>query len=143
MLITFGMIKGTLIKTTFFPTIAFDSFNVNVAFTPGSGEKRTSEYLERFEEAIWEVNDEIKEEYADSNDFVTFAFRSVGSAFDGEENGAHAGNVSVLMRDMEGAPLSTFEIASRVREKLVKFLRLQNIPLEEGIDGEVLYQLVY
>ena len=39
-LITFGMIKGTLIKTTFFPSIAFDRFTVNVAFTPGSGEKR-------------------------------------------------------------------------------------------------------
>lgn len=118
MLITFGMIKGTLIKTTFFPTIAFDSFNVNVAFTPGSGEKRTAKYLERFEKAIWEVNEEIKEEYADTNDFVTFAFRSIGSAFDGEERGAHAGNVSVLMRDMEGAPLSTFDIASRVRKKI-------------------------
>ncbi len=118
MLITFGMIKGTLIKTTFFPTIAFDSFNVNVAFTPGSGEKRTAEYLERFEKSIWEVNEEIKEEFADTNDFVTFAFRQIGSAFSGEENGAHAGNVNVLMRDMEGAPISTFEIAARVRDKI-------------------------
>ncbi|MBU0475350.1 MAG: efflux RND transporter permease subunit [Bacteroidetes bacterium] len=117
-LITMGMIKGTLIKTTFFPTIAFDSFNVNVAFTPGSGEKRTAEYLERFEKSIWEVNEEIKEEFADSKDFVTFAFRSVGSAFDGEENGAHAGNINVLMRDMEGAPISTFDIAARVRDKI-------------------------
>jgi len=117
-LITLGMIKGTLIKTTFFPTIAFDSFNVNIAFTPGSGEKRTAEYLERFEKSIWEVNSKIKQEFADSNDFVTFAFRVVGSAFNGEENGAHAGNINVLMRDMEGAPISTFEIAARVREKI-------------------------
>jgi len=116
--ITLGLINGAFIKTTFFPTIAFDSFNVNIAFTPGSGEKRTAEYLERFEKSIWEVNDEIKQEFADSNDFVTFAFRSIGNAFNGEENGAHAGNINVLMRDMEGAPISTFEIASRVREKI-------------------------
>jgi len=120
MLITIGMIKGAFIRTTFFPTVAFDSFNVNVAFTPGSGEKRTTEYLERFEKSIWEVNEEIKEEFADTNDFVTFAFRSVGTAFNGEENGAHAGNVNVLMRDMEGAPISTFEIAARVRDKIGK-----------------------
>lgn len=117
-LITIGMINGTLIKTTFFPTIAFDSFSVNIAFTPGAGEKRTAEYLEKFEKVIWEVNEEIKEEFADSNDFVTFAFRSIGNAFNGEEIGAHAGNINVLMRDMEGAPLSTFDIATRVRKKI-------------------------
>jgi len=117
-LITIGMINGTLIKTTFFPAIAFDSFSVNIAFTPGAGEKRTAEYLEKFEKVIWEVNEEIKEEFADSNDFVTFAFRSIGNAFNGEEIGAHAGNINVLMRDMEGAPLSTFDIATRVRKKI-------------------------
>ena len=117
-LITMGMINGAIIRTTFFPAIAFDMFNVNIAFTPGSGEKRTAEFLEIFDKTIWEVNDELKEEFSDTNNFVTFTFRSIGSAFDGQENGAHAGNVAVLMRDMEGAPLSTFEIAARVRDKI-------------------------
>ncbi len=117
-LITMGMIKGTLIKTTFFPSIAFDMFNVNVAFTPGSGEKKTAEYLEKFDKVIWDVNEELKEEFADTNDFITYTFRSIGNAFNGQEAGSHAGNVSVLMRDMEGAPLSTFDIAARVREKI-------------------------
>lgn len=117
-LITVGMFKGAFIKATFFPSIAFDMFNVNVAFTPGSGEKQTAEFLEQFDKIIWEVNDELKEEYADSNDFVTYTFRAIGNAFDGQEIGAHAGNVSVLMRDMEGAPISTFEIAAKVREKI-------------------------
>jgi len=117
-LITFGMISGTLIKTTFFPSIAFDMFNVNIAFTPGAGEKQTAEFLEVYDNLIWEVNDELKEEFSDTNDFVTYTFRSIGSAFDGQENGAHAGNVTVLMRDMEVAPISTFEIAARVRDKI-------------------------
>ena len=117
-LITVGMINGALIRTTFFPTIAFDMFNVNIAFTPGAGEKQTAEFLERYDKTIWDVNDELKEEFADTNNFVTYTFRSVGSAFDGQENGAHAGNVTVLMRDMEGAPISTFEIAAKVRDKI-------------------------
>ena len=117
-LITIGMIKGTIIRTTFFPTVAFDMFAVNVAFTPGSGEKHTANYLEKFDKLIWETNDELKEEFADTNDFVTFTFRSVGNAFNGQEVGAHAGNVNVLMRDMEGSPISTFEIAARVRDKI-------------------------
>ncbi len=119
-LITLGMINGTLIKTTFFPSIAFDRFSVNIAFTPGSGEKRTAEYLEKFDKIIWDVNTELKEEFSDTNNFVTFTFRSIGNAFSGQEVGAHAGNVSVLMRDMEGAPISTYEIAARVRNKIGK-----------------------
>jgi len=58
-LITAGMIQGTLIRTTFFPSIAFDFFAVDLAFTPGSGEKQTFEYLKNFEEKIWEVNEEM------------------------------------------------------------------------------------
>ncbi|MCF6269646.1 MAG: efflux RND transporter permease subunit [Melioribacteraceae bacterium] len=117
-LITFGMISGTIIKTTFFPSIAFDRFSVNIAFTPGSGEKQTVKFLEHFDNIIWDVNAELMEEFSDTNDFITFTFRSIGNAFNGQEVGSHAGNVSVLMRDMEGAPLSTYEIAARVRDKI-------------------------
>ena len=53
MIITFGLIGGQFIKTTFFPRMEFDSFNINVAFTPGSGEKQTMAYLERFDKAVW------------------------------------------------------------------------------------------
>lgn len=118
MFITLGMINGTLIKTTFFPSIAFDMFNVNIAFTPGSGEKQTAKFLEKYDNIIWDVNNELKEEFADTNDFITYTFRSIGSAFDGQETGAHAGTIAILMRDMEGAPISTFDIAARVRDKI-------------------------
>ncbi len=116
--ITVGMIQGTLIRTTFFPSVTFDFFAVNLAFTPGSGEKQTFEYLKDFEEKIWQVNEEIKEEFADTNDFVTFTFLSVGNAFQGQEIGSHAGTINVSLRDMEGAPLSSFDISSRVRQKI-------------------------
>ncbi len=117
-LITMGMIKGTIIRTTFFPSITFDFFSVNLAFTPGAGEKQTLNYLKDFEEKIWEVNKELKEEFADSNDFITYTFLSVGSAFSGQETGAHAGEITVMLRDMEGAPLSSFDISSRVKRKI-------------------------
>lgn len=116
--ITAGMFQGTLIRATFFPSITFDFFSVNLAFTAGEGEKQTYAFLREFEENIYEVNEEIKEEFADTNDYVTFTFLSVGSAFNGQENGTHAGSIMVMVRDMEGAPLSSFDIVSRVREKI-------------------------
>ncbi len=117
-LITMGMIMGTVIQTTFFPSIAFDAININVAFVPGSGERKTMEYLERYDRAVWEVDSELMEEFGDTNHYVTFSFLTVGNAFDGQENGAHAGNMFILLRDMEGAPVSSFEISSRIREKI-------------------------
>ncbi|MCB9248361.1 MAG: efflux RND transporter permease subunit [Ignavibacteriales bacterium] len=72
--VTIGLIQGTLIKTTFFPSVAFDMFSVNIAFTPGSGEKQTSEYLESFDSSIAEVEKELEEEFADTNKFITYTF---------------------------------------------------------------------
>ncbi|MBI9070385.1 MAG: efflux RND transporter permease subunit [Melioribacteraceae bacterium] len=117
MIITAGMFSGQLIRTTFFPAITFDFFNVNVAFTPGSGEKQTNEFLLGFEKAIWEVNDDLMEEFSDSA-YITYTFNSIGSSFNGQESGSHAGNIFVMLRDMEGASVSSFDIVSRVREKI-------------------------
>lgn len=117
-LITLGLFNGGVIKATFFPSIPFDFFNVNIAFTPGSGEARTLEYLKRFEDAIWEVNDDLMEEYNDTANFVDYTFIGMGYAFDGNETGSHAGNLFVLLRNLEDTPVSSFEIVNRVAEKI-------------------------
>lgn len=118
LIITFGLFKGGIIKTTFFPNIPPDDFNVNIAFTPGEGEKQTYEYLLKFEKLIWEVNDDLKKDYNDTANFVNYTFLSMGSSFDGQESGSHAGHISVNIRNMEGSEMSSFDIASRVREKI-------------------------
>ena len=46
-MITVGLFGGGFIKSTFFPSIPFDQFNVDIAFKPGSGEKQTLEYLKK------------------------------------------------------------------------------------------------
>ncbi len=116
-LITVGLFKGEFIKATFFPNIPFDMFNIDIAFKPGDGEKQTEEYLKRFEAAVWEVDKELMEENNDSS-YIRTLFKFTGSAFNGNENGSHAGNIMIFMRNMENAPISTFDIADKVREKI-------------------------
>ena len=91
--ITLGLIGGQFIKTTFFPRMEFDSFNINIAFTPGSGEKQTMEYLEKFDSIVWVVNEELMEEYEDTIPIIENSIIQLGSAFGGAERGAHAGSV--------------------------------------------------
>jgi len=117
-MITVGLFQGGQIKSTFFPAIPFDFFNVNLAFTPGSGEKQTYEYLQVFENAMWELNEEIKEEFDYPEGVLNYTFISMGNAFNGKETGAHSGNIFVLLRNLEDAPLSSFEIVERLRNKI-------------------------
>ncbi len=117
-IITVGLFGGGKIQATFFPAIPFDQFTAELAFKPGSGEAQTLKYLQVIDDAIWEVNDELKEELNDSADFVNYSFVSTGSAFNGMENGSHAGNVFVLLRDLENTGTSSYEIVTRVQKKI-------------------------
>lgn len=117
-LITMGLLMGGHIKTTFFPMVDFDSFELNIAFTPGDGEKQTKQFLSRFEKAIWEVNDELTKELGLEENLIERVRSSIGSSFSGQESGAHAGHIDVYPIDLEGIELSGFDIANRVRQKI-------------------------
>ncbi|MEN8156187.1 MAG: efflux RND transporter permease subunit [Bacteroidota bacterium] len=118
MLITAGLFMGGQIKWTFFPMVDFDNFTLNVAFTPGNGEKQTLEFLEQFEKAIWEVNDDIVEELGLDHNIIERTSKRLGSAFSGQERGAHAGSINVYPVDLEGYPLSGRDISTRVSRKI-------------------------
>lgn len=115
-IITAGLIGGQIIKTTFFPRMEFDDFNINIAFTPGSGEKQTLEYLNRFDSIVWVVNDELMEKYNDTIPFIESSIVNLGSGFSGAESGAHTGNVDVSPRSSEETGVSSFEIISMIRQ---------------------------
>ena len=118
--ITVGLFMGGLIKFTYFPSIPFDQFNVDIALTPGTGEQITLRHLQRLDDAIWEVDRDLMEEFNDTTHFINYTFVSTGAAFNGQETGGHAGNIFVLLRDLEGAPVNSYEIVNRVREKAGK-----------------------
>ncbi len=119
-LITMGLFMGGHIRNTFFPMVDFDSFTLNVAFTPGDGEKQTLDFLEQFENAIWEVSDEITEEMGLDEPIIERTSKRLGSAFDGQERGAHAGSINVYPIDLEGYDISGREISTRVSQKIGK-----------------------
>ncbi len=117
-LITAGLFMGGQIRSTFFPSIDFDNFTLNVAFTPGDGERQTLEFLDRFETAIWEVNDELVEEMGLDNNIIERTSKRLGNAFNGQERGAHAGSINVYPIDLEGLDISGREISTRVSRKI-------------------------
>jgi multidrug efflux pump subunit AcrB len=119
-LITMGLFMGGHIRNTFFPMVDFDQFTLNVAFTPGDGERQTLEFLDRFEAAIWEVNDEISEEFGLDENIIERTSKRLGSSFSGQERGAHAGSINVYPIDLEGYDISGRDISTRVSRKIGK-----------------------
>jgi multidrug efflux pump subunit AcrB len=132
-LITIGLLRGGLINVTIFPSIPFDQFNVNIAFKPGTGEQKTLEYLDRFDKIIWEVNADLMKEKNDTSNFVNFTFVSTGSAFNGQEKGSHAGNILVLLRDLENTDVSSNEIVIRIRKKIGKLPEVEKFTVSGKI----------
>ena len=138
-LITSGMFQGGLIRSTFFPNVQFDQFNINIAFTPGNGERQTKAYLQKFEQAVWEVNQELNQKYGhiakesnrynllvllgfsdgiDTTNFISRTSLHLGNAFSGQESGSHAGHIGVYPKNLEGTGVSTNMIADMVRERI-------------------------
>ena len=89
-----------------------------MAFTAGTRETKVKESLFDFEQKIWEVNEDLKKEYNDTTDFIGYTVVSIGRLSDGSESGSHAGNVNVLLKDMDGRAITSFAVASKVREKI-------------------------
>ncbi len=116
--LTIGLIQGGFIKYTIFPAIPFDMFKIDIAFKPSDGEKQTFKYLQKFDKIVWQVNDELQKEFEPEEEFIQFTFLNLGSAFDGQENGSHAGHIQIMLGDLEGAPISSFEISRRIQERI-------------------------
>ncbi len=129
-IITTGLFKGDLIKATFFPAIPFDQFTVDLAYKPGDGEAQTLSSLKKIESLIWEVNDELKEELNDTLDYVDYMYVSTGSAFNGQERGSHAGNIFVMLRDLEGSKTSSYEVVQRVQEKVGEMPEAEKLTIQ-------------
>jgi multidrug efflux pump subunit AcrB len=117
-LITAGLFIGGHIKNTFFPMVDFDSFNVNVAFTPGDGVEQTRLILDRFEKATWEVNEDLKKELNLDYNIIETVNKNIGSSFSRQESGSHAGSLSIYPIDLEGLPITAFEMSNLVRMKI-------------------------
>lgn len=117
-LITTGLVSGGFIKLTFFPSIPFDQFNIDLAYKPGTGEKITLNKLREMEDAVWEVNQDLREKHNDTVNFIQYTFVSTGSAYNGQESGAHAGNIFVILDNLEGQSFNSYDIVNRVREKI-------------------------
>ena len=112
--ITMGLFQGGLIKATFFPQIPFFSISMDVAFKPGTREDKVEQYIKKFDDAAWALNDEYKKESGDTTDLIKYTFASVGGSTLG--SGSHVGQVQLFYNDELG--ISDVDIIKKLRTKI-------------------------
>lgn len=116
LIINIGLMAGGLIKTTFFPQIPFTNFEVNIAFKPGVREDVTGKYLDKFEAAIWRVNEQLKKEKGAKKDIIQNIYTEVGSS--DWENGSHTGNVDVFYDELDKYDMNQFDLIKLVKKEI-------------------------
>jgi multidrug efflux pump subunit AcrB len=109
------LLKIGLIHTTFFPSIPFDDFTVEIAYKPGEPIEKTEEFLSYAEAQIKIVQQELNEKYG--WDLISYVSKNVGTTRNLGESGTHCGSITVSL-DVEKAEISSFEVAKLVRDKI-------------------------
>jgi multidrug efflux pump subunit AcrB len=116
-LVVGGMFAGGLIKFTFFPQVAWNSFNVGIEFKPGERETKVLGYIERFDSLVWEVNNDLMKEHGTEESFITNTFSFIGSSGMGE-NGSHTGFVQVFYEELDQYGLNQFDLVRLINQKI-------------------------
>jgi multidrug efflux pump subunit AcrB len=110
-LITLGAVKGSIIKTTYFPYIERRSVSVTLAMPAGTPDAITDSLLTMMEEKIWQVNDIYKQEHGDEHELVKAISRRIGP-------GTHQGDISATLISSEIREWSSIEATNRIREQI-------------------------
>ena len=116
MILIVGLLAGGQIKSTFFPQIPFNSFNVNIAFKPGEREQKVEAYLQQFEEAIWSVNAKLKAELDIKDDIINNTFSNVGNSQ--WESGSHTGNINIFYKELDDYGINQFDLIKKIRDEI-------------------------
>jgi len=111
LIITFGAVKGSIIKTTFFPVIEFDRVDVVMELPAGSRDHIVDSILVYMEKKVWQANEEMKKEREDGKDIVEIVTRKIGP-------GTHQGKLQISLLDGEIRNISIIDMNNIFRKKI-------------------------
>ncbi len=108
-IIAIGMVTSRTVPSTFFPEVEGDNFSITLSLPNGTENDVTQKSLDKIFNAVWMVNQQLKDENIESKDVVTQVFQQ----FQGSGNNAV---IQVQMLDAEQRSSTTDQIITRVRK---------------------------
>jgi len=120
LIITFGAIKGSIIKTTFFPNIEFNNVDIGLEMPAGTAVAVTDSILADMEMKAWKVNEIYAEKFPDDPTLITNIARTVGT-------GTHQGKLRVILVESELRKMNSSEITQLLRQSIGDIEGAENI----------------
>lgn len=111
LIITIGALKGSIIKTTFFPNIERRDVTITLEMPAGTPAAITDQLLAQMETKIWQVNEIYKKEHQDGNDLVLSIARRIGPD-------THQGDLNVTLISSEHRDWDSMEVTNRFRQQV-------------------------
>jgi multidrug efflux pump subunit AcrB len=119
-IIVIGGMSSGIVKSTFFPFIETDNINVTLQMFAGTRETITQQTLDRMEEAVWEVNAELKSKREDSLDVVLGIDKRIGPT-------SYDGSLNIILLDGETRNMRVLEITAMIRQKIGPVYGVENL----------------
>ena len=110
-IITIGAVKGSIIKTTFFPNLEFNNVTVTLEMPAGTSDAVTDSILKNIEDAAWKVNKDYAKKYPKAKPLVKNVIRSVGP-------GTHQGKIRVNLAGSEERFFDNFKVRNELRKNI-------------------------
>ncbi len=124
--ITIGALKGSFVKTTFFPNIEMDNTTISLELPAGTSAAVTDSLLQTIEAATWRVNENYKKDYHTKVNIITGVARKIGPE-------TNKGVVNVNFIPGEKRKVSSLQITDLIRRETGKIPQAVN--LEFGRSG--------
>jgi multidrug efflux pump subunit AcrB len=110
-IISIGMVASKLVPVTFFPEVDGDNFTITLTMPSGTDESVTQKELDKITNALWEVNDEMRDLQPEGQSIIKQVFQQ----FKGAGNNA---TIEVTLLDAEIRNSGTAEVTQRLRDKV-------------------------
>lgn len=124
-ILTFASIRGGVIGTTFFPTIASDRVSINLKMPEGTNVAITDSIISLVEEKAWLVNKEFTEKQEGNLPIVENVIKTLGS---GSANASL--KINLLPGDRRDFPTS--DIANRIEELVGPVYGVESLTYGDG-----------
>ncbi len=125
LILTIGCIRGGIIKTTFFPSIASDRISINLKLPEGTSVAITDSLAEEIERAIWVVNDTFTRKQGTGDQVVENVIKQIGP-------GSAAASIRVNLLPGESRAFPSYEITNAIREEVGEFIGVESLTYGSG-----------
>ena len=124
-IVTIGAVKGSIIKTTFFPNLEFNNVIVTLEMPAGTSDLVTDSILINIENAAWSVNDDYVQIFPKEKPLVLNVIRFVGP-------GTHQGSLRVTLSGSEERYYDNFKVRHELRNKIGKIKNVNKLQIGGG-----------